>query len=74
LFYQMSRMTRERGAIRHDDRLDALAMGVAYWVEQMAQDAEIKMAERKVEMLDKQLEAFTDAYFKNKGGASALTW
>jgi len=40
----------------------------------MAQDAEIKMAERKVEMLDKQLEAFTDAYFKNKGGASALTW
>jgi hypothetical protein len=74
LFYQMSRLTRDRGAITHDDRLDALSIAVAYWVEQMAQDAEVKMAERKVEMLDKELERFTDAYFKNKGGASALTW
>ncbi len=74
LFYQMSRMTRERGAIRHDDRLDSLAMGVAYWVEQMAQDANIKMAERKVELLDQELQKFQDSYFKNKGGASALTW
>jgi len=75
LFYQMSRLTRDRGAITHDDRLDALSIAVAYWVEQMAQDAEVKMAERKVELLDKELERFTDAYFKNKtGGADSLTW
>ena len=74
LFYQMSRLTRDRGAITHDDRLDALSMAVAYWVENMAQDAEVKMAERKVEMLDKQLQSFTDAYFKNKGGSNTLTW
>jgi hypothetical protein len=75
LFYQMSRMTRERGAIRHDDRLDALAMGVAYWTEQLAQDAEVKMAERKVELLDAELQKFQDSYFKNKtGGAGSLTW
>ena len=30
LFYQMSRMCREKGAIRHDDRLDCLAQGVKY--------------------------------------------
>ena len=36
LFYQMSRLTRDRGAITHDDRLDALSMAVAYWTEQMA--------------------------------------
>jgi hypothetical protein len=71
----MSRLTRDRGAITHDDRLDALSIAVAYWVEQMAQDAEVKMAERKVELLDAELQKFTDAYFKNKtGGAGSLTW
>lgn len=29
-FYQMSRMSRERGAVAHDDRLDAFALGVEY--------------------------------------------
>ena len=38
LFYQMTRITRERGAITHDDRLDALAMAVGYWSESMARD------------------------------------
>lgn len=33
MFYQMTRITKERGALKHDDRLDALAMAVAYWVE-----------------------------------------
>ena len=75
LFYQMSRLTRDKGAITHDDRLDALSMAVAYWVEQMATDAEVAMADRKVEMLDKELERFTDAYFKGHGGGgNALTW
>lgn len=31
LFYQMSRICREKGAIRFDDRLDALAQGVQYF-------------------------------------------
>ena len=75
LFYQMSRLTRERGAITHDDRLDALSIAVAYWTEQMAQDAEVKMKERKNDMLDKELQAFTDAYFKSRGGSkNTLTW
>lgn len=29
-FYQMSRISRERGAVAHDDRLDAFALGVEY--------------------------------------------
>ena len=75
LFYQMSRLTRDRGAITHDDRLDALSIAVAYWTEQLAQDAEVKMAERKVELLDKELQKFQDAYFKSHGGSQgALTW
>jgi hypothetical protein len=39
LFYQLTRITRERGALLHDDRLDALAMAVAYWVEHLARDS-----------------------------------
>ena len=38
LFYQMTRLTRDRGALIHDDRLDALAIAVAYWTETMARD------------------------------------
>ena len=33
LFYQMSRMCREKGAVRHDDRLDCLAQGVKYFTD-----------------------------------------
>ena len=41
----------------------------------MAQDAELKMRERKNDMLDKELQAFTDAYFKSRGGSkNTLTW
>ena len=38
-FYQMIRITREKGALAHDDRLDALAIGVAYFVEAMDIDS-----------------------------------
>ena len=74
LFYQMSRMTRERGAITHDDRIDALSIAIAYWTEQMAQDAEVKMQERKSEQLDNELLKFQEAYFKTHGGNTSLTW
>lgn len=47
LSYQMSRITREKGALRQDDRLDALAMACEYWVNAMARDTDkIMDAER----------------------------
>tara|TARA_S200002703_G_scaffold73578_1_gene63502 strand:- start:149 stop:757 length:609 start_codon:yes stop_codon:yes gene_type:complete len=36
LFYQMSRMCREKGAVKHDDRIDCLAQGVKYFTDAMA--------------------------------------
>ena len=36
LCYQITRITRERGAIGHDDLIDALAMAVAYFEEKLA--------------------------------------
>ena len=32
LFYQLTRITKDRGSLKHDDSLDAVAMAVAYWV------------------------------------------
>ena len=49
LFYQMSRMCREKGAIRHDDRLDALAQGVKYFTDALAISAQEVVNERKRE-------------------------
>jgi len=55
LMYQISRITKDRGSLAFDDRLDVLAMGVAYWVEQMGQDEEDKMDERQQRILDAEL-------------------
>lgn len=38
LFVQLSRVTRDRGALYHDDRLDALAGSARYWLESLNQD------------------------------------
>ena len=58
LIYQLSRLTRQRGAITHDDRLDALSMAVAYWTEQMAQDADSRIVDRKEDLLKEELDRF----------------
>lgn len=39
LFHQMTHICREKGALKHDDRVDALAMLVAHFVDVMDQDA-----------------------------------
>ena len=47
LFWQMSKLTLDKDSLKHDDRLDALAIGVAYLVEKMGVDAK-KITEKKV--------------------------
>ena len=49
LFYQMSRMCREKGAVKHDDRLDCLAQGVKYFTDAMAISAYETVKQRKQE-------------------------
>ena len=36
LMYQLTRMCREKGAVKHDDRLDCLSLGVKYFQDVMA--------------------------------------
>jgi hypothetical protein len=59
LFHQLTRITKERGCLRFDDRLDVLAIGVAHWLKGMAIDADevdFKRAEKaRVDRLKERL-------------------
>jgi hypothetical protein len=58
LFYQMSRMCREKGAVKHDDRLDCLAQGVKYFTDALSISAQEAVNTRKREEWDSLLEDF----------------
>ena len=60
LFYQMSRMCREKGAVKHDDRLDALAQGVKYYTDALSISANEQIKMRKKEEWNAMLEDFID--------------
>ena len=49
LFYQMSRMCREKGAVKHDDRIDCLAQGVKYFTDCMSISAQQVIAQRRLD-------------------------
>ena len=74
LLYQLTRITNDKGALLQDDRLDALAMAVAYWVEQMAQDVTSKMNDRRNELMKEELERFTNSFNKQHNKQLATTW
>ena len=58
LGYQMSRMCREKGAVKHDDRVDALAQGVQWFIDALAQSAHKAQALRKNEEWKAMIDAF----------------
>ena len=60
LFYQMGRMCREKGAIKHDDRLDCLAQGVKYYTDALSISAHESIKARKAEEWQSMLDDFLD--------------
>jgi hypothetical protein len=60
LFYQMSRMCREKFAVKHDDRLDCLSQGVQYFTEAMGISAQEVINTRKREEWNDILQGFID--------------
>ena len=60
LAYQISRMCREKGAVRHDDRIDALAQGVKWYTDALALSAEEQIKDRRHEEWIDHLEAWMD--------------
>lgn len=58
LFYQMTRVTKDRGSLKHDDRLDAVEGAVRYWTKSMARDNDKANSQHLGKMMDKELKNF----------------
>lgn len=56
LVYQMTRMKRAKGALAHEDRLEAVAMAVAYWTERLARDRGQALEDHREAELDSRLQ------------------
>ena len=61
----MSRMCREKGAVKHDDRLDCLAQGVKYFTDAMSisayESVKLRKQEEWKDMMDEWLDDPTAA-------------
>ena len=61
LFKQMTRITKDKGSLRHDDQLDALSIAINYWVERMDRDQELSFNEHRNTLLQKDLDKFMES-------------
>ena len=60
---------------KHNDRLDAQAMAVKHWVDQMAADADVKIRDRRDELFDMEIEKFVAGVMgKEHVENTQLTW
>jgi len=58
MLYQLTHITRDRGSLRHDDRLDCLSMGVAHFVAASQVDEQKATEAYKDRLLDEALQRF----------------
>ena len=61
LFFQMSRLTRDKGALKHDDLIDCLSMAVNYWTSVMDVDSNRANVEHKEAMFQEELDRFMES-------------
>ena len=60
---------------KQNNSLDALAIAVKYWVDQMAVDADVKIRDRRDELFDMELEKFVAGIVGSQSvGNRELTW
>jgi hypothetical protein len=60
LIFQMTRMERLKGALAHEDRLEALSMAVSYWMDRLNRDQDEVLESHKQDLLDKELQKFME--------------
>ena len=66
LIYQMTRLSRERGALAHDDRLDAVEGAVAYFLEMVSMSEQQGLDELKEEQLEQWLDPDYGIFYKDE--------
>lgn len=65
LMYQLTHLTKDRGSLRHDDRLEVLGRGIRYFRDQLGRDQAKAEEQHREKLRD---EAFAD-FIKLAGGA-----
>jgi len=60
LAYQLTRIHREKGALANEDRLEALSMACAYFVERLSRDRDKTLEKHKGDQIDAELRKFMD--------------
>lgn len=68
LLFQLTRITRDKGCLAHDDRLDALAMAVAYWVDKARSDNQVLARRRQSEAWEETLKKMGRNQLESYGG------
>jgi len=66
LFYQLTRITKDRGCLQHDDRLDCLAMAVARCLSLLNLDVEELIKQRLEEEFDAEIERVFGTDYSDK--------
>lgn len=62
LLYQLTHITRDRGSLNHDDRLEALAGAVYHFMRSAGQDIDEAAQALRDHQMDLEIEAFVESY------------
>jgi hypothetical protein len=63
LMWQLTHISRDRGSLQHDDRLDVLSIAVDYWGKLMGVNVDLAVQKRQEEEWDQQLRSFHEGIF-----------
>ena len=58
LFYQISRLQKGANTLSQDDRIDALQMCCAYWLQHLVKDQDLAYQQRKDERMTAELDKY----------------
>lgn len=66
LFYQLTRITPDRGSLKHDDRAEALSGAVWYWTRSLGQDQQRAVEAARQRAREQELKNFRNHVFGKK--------
>ena len=72
LIHQLTHITKDRNSLQHDDRLDALTIGVSYWNEKgiLKQDTKKSLESYRQRQIEKELKRRRDVFIANQNKIS----
>jgi len=72
--YQLTRITRDRGSLVHDDIIDALSMAVAYFTERMIVSTDTAHSDYLEALKDIELEKFAESVLGRNSSINDTIW